>query len=85
MRIEQTLYGDFRVYDEMSFSTQNLVNALYLIHRDYKVTAYKWPVTIDLNQKAGFWEAWFVRPVSDEEYVAFVSQFEVESNGTIEP
>jgi hypothetical protein len=27
------------------------------------------PITIDFNEQTGYWEVWFTRPVSDEDYI----------------
>jgi hypothetical protein len=72
MRIEESYYGDFKVIDEMAFTIADLIRAGALIRRHYHVRVLNWPVTIDLNQKTGYWEVWFTKPVSDEEYVAFM-------------
>lgn len=71
MRVEQTYYGDYLVTDELPFSTKDLINASWKIVDTYKVNVHAWPVNIDYNEKSGFWEAFFGRPVSDEEYVSF--------------
>lgn len=67
-------YGDFHVVDELPFNVISLESASDRIWHDYAVRVNGWPLTIDLNQKTGYWEAWFNRPVSDEEYVEKMSK-----------
>lgn len=70
MRIEESYYGDFKVMDEFSFTTADIVRAASVIFKSYKVRTVNWPVTIDFNEKTGYWEVWFTRPVDDATYVA---------------
>lgn len=72
MRIEQSYYGDYKVMDELAFTTADIIRAANLIFKSYRVRTLNWPVTIDLNQKTGFWELWFTKPVDDEKYVEFM-------------
>jgi hypothetical protein len=69
VRTEQTYYGDYRVFDEMPFGTADLTKAVFRISADFKENVFRWPVTIDFNEKTGYWEVWFTRPVSDEDYI----------------
>lgn len=74
MRIDETYYGDYHVVDEMPFATADIVRALTVIHKDYRVRAFNWPVTIDYDDKTGYWHVWFTRPVNDNEYVAYAEE-----------
>lgn len=81
MRINQTYYGDFDVVDEMPFATADIVRALHLILKQYRVRAFNWPVDTDYNDKTGYWHLRFTRPVSDEEYVAFMEPHQQVAEG----
>lgn len=70
MRIEESYYGDYKVMDEFAFTPADIIRAATLILKSSKVRVMNWPVTIDLNQKTGYWELWFTRPVDDAAYVA---------------
>lgn len=69
MRIEQGYYGDFKVMDELPFDLFALIKVQQKIWGDYGVTVSTWPVSTDLNETTGYWEVWFTRPVTDQEYV----------------
>lgn len=78
MRIEQTYYGDFRVLDEFPFGANDIISAAHKISREEDVVVLDWPVTIDHNDRTGYWEVWFTRPVSDEEYVNYIGDLTLE-------
>lgn len=69
MRIEETYYGDFRVFDEMPFDLNALSRAEHKIAHSFDAEVGNWPITIDHNERTGYWEVWFTRPVSDEDYI----------------
>lgn len=73
MRIEESYYGDFKVTDIMPFAATDILRAASLIYKSYKVRTVNWPITIDFIEKTGYWEIWFTKPVSDEDYVAHMS------------
>ena len=74
MRITRMYYGDYHVVDNFPFNVISLESASDRIFYEDGVRVHGWPVTIDLNQKTGYWEVWFTRPASDEEYVQNVPE-----------
>lgn len=86
MHIDEGFYGDFKVMDELAFTTADIMRAAMVIQKTYRVRVVNWPVTIDLNEKTGYWEVWFTRPVTDEEYVAHVGEldYQIMKNGIIQ-
>lgn len=70
MRIETSYYGDYRVFDELAFTTADIIRVATLIQKTDRVRVLNWAVTIDFNDKTGYWELWFTRPVDDATYVA---------------
>lgn len=73
MRIEESFYGSFKVIDEFAFTMADILRAASLIFKSYRVRTVNWPITIDFNQKTEYWELWFTKPASDEEYVEHMS------------
>jgi hypothetical protein len=73
MRVEQTYYGDFKITDELPFDLFDLTSAANKIYFDFGRRVTDWPVTIEYNERTMYWEVYFTRPVTDEEYVATVS------------
>lgn len=76
MRIEESYYGDFRVYDELAFTTADILRAAALIYKSHRIRTLNWPVTIDFIEKGEYWELWFTRPVSDEQYIAHMGNID---------
>lgn len=74
MRIDESYYGDFKVMDELPFTTADIIRAASLILKLYRVRTTNWPITIDFNEKTGYWEVWFTRPVDDATYVAYMER-----------
>lgn len=68
MQIEQNYYGDFKVTDELSFDLFALTVASNKIYFQFGKRVSDWPVTIEFNDKIGYWEVYFTRPVTDKEY-----------------
>lgn len=69
MHIEQTYYGDYRMISDMPFTYPAIWSGMLQIHASYDDLVANWPITIDFNEKTGYWELWLTRPVSDQEYV----------------
>lgn len=80
MRVTKGYYGDsFIVTDELPFSGSDILRAAHKVKRDYGENVWEWPVTIDFLEKTGYWEAWFTRPATDEEYEERMRELPVES------
>jgi hypothetical protein len=78
MRISESYYGDFIVTDELPWNVRSLDLAAAKISREVGVQVREWPLTIDFNEKTEMWEAWFGKPVSDEQYASIVPLAEEE-------
>lgn len=75
MRVEESYYGDYKVMDDFPFTTADIVRAGSVIYKSFGVRTVNWPVTIDFNDKTGYWEVWFTRPVDDATYVAHMENY----------